>query len=589
MPNIKNLHIMEQIYHSKTNCKVSIRSFITKSQLCNTALCRRFNVSESRFIRCKNIDAIHDKSIWVTLDEVREIGERLNYDSSHSNQIRTQLLKAASVSALVCFNFLFNADAQNKTAGLSANSKPNVIYIFADDLGYGELGCYGQKKIQTPNIDRLASEGIRFTQHYVGTPVSAASRCNLLTGLHSGHAYIRDNFGLPGYIDNKNELGQFPIPANTSTIANLFKEAGYTTAAIGKWGLGNYDNEGDPLKHGFDFYYGYYDQRHAHNYYTTHLWKDGIWDKLNNPEMNIHPILRKEDVKPEDIKKYIGNEYSVDKMTANAVDFIQQNEKKPFFLYLAYTLPHTALQVPNEEMEYYKELLKEKPHLWLGGYVPSYFPFSTYAAMITYLDKQVKIIEDLLKKLGLDQNTIVMFCSDNGPINENGDSESFDFFHSTGYLRGMKQELYEGGIREPFIVKWPGKIASGQVTNFISATYDMMETFADLLHVQAPQNDGLSILPTLLGDNTHQKQRDYLYWEYPARRGQVAIRMGNWKGVKTGIVKNPETPWQIYNLTNDPKESINLADQHPELVKKFDEIAHKEHITPVRPEWDIFK
>ena len=222
--------------------------------------------------------------------------------------------------------------------------------------------------------------------------------------------------------------------------------------------------------------------------------------------------------------------------------------------------------------------------------------------MITYLDKQVKIIEDLLKKLGLDQNTIVMFCSDNGPINENGDSTNFEYFHSSGYLRGMKQKLYEGGIREPFIVKWPEKIAAGQVTNFISATYDMMETFAELLKVKAPQNDGLSILPTLLGDTTHQKQRDYLYWEYIGGNwgwetgegsredaGQLAIRMGKWKGVKKGTLKNPNAPWEIYNLETDPNETVNLAGQHPELFVKFDKIVQKEHTTPVRPEWDIFK
>jgi len=581
---------MGQIYHSKTTTSnIAIRSFIKNSQLPR--------ISEPVFINWKSIDAHHDKSVWMTFTEVREIGEKVNSDSCHINKIRTQLfLKVVSVSALVCFNLSFNADAQNKTASVSANSKPNVIYIFADDLGYGELGCYGQKKIQTPNLDRLASEGIRFTQHYVGTPVCAPSRCNLLTGKHSGHAYIRDNYGLPGYEENKNETGQFPIPENTPTIANLFRQAGYATAAIGKWGLGNYDSSGDPLRHGFDFFYGYYDQRHAHNYYTTHLWKNGIWDKLNNPEINVHPTINKEEVTPEDIKKYIGNEYSIDKMTTNAVNFIQQNKNKPFFLYLAYTLPHVALQAPEADIEYYKELFKEKPNLWLGGYAPSYFPFSTYAAMVTYLDKQVKIIGDVLKKLSLDQNTIVMFCSDNGPINENSDNEKFDFFNSTGSLRGMKQELYEGGIREPFIVKWPGRIKAGQVTDFISTTYDMMGTFAELLQVHAPQNDGLSILPTLLGDNSHQKRRDYLYWEYVGEGGRkrgdnglLAIRMGKWKGVKTGIFKNPKTPWQIYNLEIDAKETINLVDQHPELIKKFDEIVQKEHATPVRPEWDIFK
>ena len=252
------------------------------------------------------------------------------------------------------------SDGGRKTVSKTVEiSKPNVIYIFADDLGYGELGCYGQKKIQTPNIDRLASEGMRFTQHYVGTPVCAPSRCNLLTGRNSGHAYVRDNYELPGYVANKNEPGELPIPENTPTIADLFKQAGYATAGIGKWGIGNYDNEGYPLKHGFDFFYGYYDQKHAHNYYPTHLWINDKWDKLNNPEIDVHPKLKYEDVRPEDIKKYIGNDYSIDNMTAKAVDFIKENENNPFFLYLAYTLPHVALQVPNEDMEYYKKYLKK--------------------------------------------------------------------------------------------------------------------------------------------------------------------------------------------------------------------------------------
>jgi arylsulfatase A len=553
---------MELINHLRTNVDLENCLLIENSRLFNSELSRQSDLGKMR--------------------------EKLKYDFYQGNQIRIQLMKILSVSAVTCLNLSFDAAAQNKTENASANSKPNVIYILADDLGYGELGCYGQKKIQTPNLDRLASEGIRFTQHYVGTPVSAPSRCNLMTGQHSGHAYIRNNMELGGYVANKYEPGQFPIPEKTPTIASLFKQAGYATAAIGKWGLGNYNNEGDPLKHGFDFYYGYYDQKHAHNYYPTHLWKNGVWDTLNNPEIDVHPVLKREEIKPDDIKKYFGNEYSIDKMTANAVDFIQENKNKPFFLYLAYTLPHVSLQVPQADIEYYKKLFQEKQNLYFTMYIPSYFPLSTYAAMITYLDKQVLIIEDLLKNLGLDRNTIVMFCSDNGPIRLNGDNDG-SYFNSSGSLRGGKMEVYEGGIREPFIVKWPGKIAPGQVTDFISATYDMMETFADLLQVQAPRNDGISILPTLLGNKQRQKQRDHLYWEFPPKGGNLAIRMGNWKGVKTNVMINPKTPWQIYNLETDPKEAVDIVTQHPELVKKFDEIVQNEHTTPVRPEWDLFK
>ena len=453
-------------------------------------------------------------------------------------------------------------------------------------MGYGELGCYGQKKIKTPNIDRLAGEGMRFTQHYVGTPICAPSRCNLLTGQHSGHAYIRGNYGLPGYKENVNEPGSYPIPENTPTLGTLFKQAGYATGAIGKWGIGNYDNSGDPQKHGFDFFNGYYDQRHAHNYYTTHLWKNGKWDSLDNPIINVHPKLNAENVKPEDVAAYNGKEYSIDRMTVNAVNFINQNKGNPFFLYLPYTLPHAAFQIPQSGIERYKRLFNEKPHLKMSGYVPAFYPYSTYATMISYLDKQVGMIEELLKKLGLDKNTIVIFSSDNGPAHTLGVNDSY--FKSSGILRGAKGDLYEGGIREPFIVKWPGKVKAGKVNDFISATYDMMETFAEILHIKAPKNDGLSILPTLLGNNAHQKQRSYLYWEYAEIGGQLAIRMGKWKGVKTGLYKNPQSPWQIFNLESDESERVDIAAQNPRLIKEFDDIVKKEHTQPVRPEWDIF-
>jgi len=465
-------------------------------------------------------------------------------------------------------------------------SKPNVIYIFADDLGYAELGCYGQKKIQTPHLDKLAKDGMKFTQHYVGTPVCAPSRCNLLTGRNSGHAYIRGNVGLPGYKENVSETGSFPIPESMPTLGELFKKAGYATGVIGKWGLGNYDNGGDPQKHGFDYFNGYYDQRHAHNYYTTHLYKNRKWDSLNNPVINVHPKLKAAEVTPEDAEAYKGNEYSIDRMTTNALGFIKDNQSKPFFLYLPYTLPHAALQVPEPGIEQYKKLFNEKPQLLVNNYVPTFYPLSTYAAMVSYLDNQVGIITQHLRKLGIDKNTIVIFCSDNGPAGSLGPDS--DYFNSAGNLRGRKQDLYEGGIREPFIVKWPGRIAAGKVSNYPSATYDMMETFAEIINVKAPENDGVSLLPTLLGKDTKQKQRPYMYWEYPDKGGQLAVRMGKWKGVKTGLNKNPKAQWQLFNLETDEKESKDVAAEHPEMMAQFDAIVKKEHHTPVRPEWDLF-
>ncbi len=453
-------------------------------------------------------------------------------------------------------------------------------------MGYGELGCYGQRKILTPNIDRLASQGIKFTQHYVGAPVCAASRCNLLTGRNAGHAYVRGNVGLLPYKENVNEPGSFPIPDNTPTLGELFKNAGYATGAIGKWGLGNFDNGGDPQKHGFDFFNGYYDQRHAHNYYTTHLYTNRHWDSLNNPPINVHPALKGVTVTAADVETYKGRDYSIDRMTTHALDFINANKDKPFFLYLPYTLPHAALQVPEAEIERYKKILDEKPNLLVTGYVPTFYPLSTYAAMISYLDKQVGMVEALVKKLGLDNNTIVIFCSDNGPATSLGPNNTF--FNSSGGLRGRKLDLYEGGIREPFIVKWPGKVQAGKVSPLVSATYDMMETFAELLGVKAPVNDGISILPTILGNDAKQRKREYLYWEYPDKGGQLAVRLGDWKGVKTGLNKNPAAPWQIFNLSSDEQEKNNLAAQHPELAAQFDDIVKKEHTTPPRPEWDLF-
>lgn len=498
--------------------------------------------------------------------------------------IKNLFIKTALI-LIGCNTFAVAGFAQKKT-GAQSNSKPNVIYILADDMGYGELGCYGQLKILTPNIDKLASQGIKFTQHYVGTPVCAPSRCNLLTGRNAGHAYVRGNYGLTPYKENVTEPGSFPIPENTPTIANLFKTAGYATAAIGKWGVGNYDNSGDPQKHGFDYFNGYYDQRHAHNYYTTHLYKNRKWDSLNNPVINVHPVLKGVDVKPEETEAYKGKEYAIDRMTTNALGFLTANKNKPFFLYLAYTLPHAALQAPEPEIERYKKLLNEQPHLTISGYVPTFYPLSTYAAMISYLDKQVGMIEDQLQQLGLDENTIVIFCSDNGPAGTLGPNNNY--FNSAGNLRGRKQDLYEGGIREPFIVKWPGKVTAGKVSNYASATYDMMETFAELLHVKAPVNDGVSILPTILGNDAGQKQRAYMYWEYPDKGGQLAVRIGNWKGVKTGLNKNAKAAWQLYDLSTDEKESTDVAQQHPDIIKQFDVIVKKEHTTPVRPEWDLF-
>jgi arylsulfatase A len=471
---------------------------------------------------------------------------------------------------------------------VTENTPPNVVFIYADDLGIGDTGPYGQKIISTPHLDRLAAEGMRFTQFYTGVPVCAPARAVLMTGRHSGHAHVRANYGLPGYEVNVYEPGSFPLPDSIVTVADLFKKKGYTTGAIGKWGLGNYDNEGDPLKHGFDYFYGFYDQRAAHNFYPTHLWENGQWDSLNNPVIDVHPEgVSVNSMDPEVVGPYTGNDYAVDKMTDKARQFIRQNKDKPFFLYLPYTLPHKALQAPDAAVREYIKKLNEKPYYGeSGSYAPTLYPASTYAAMVTYLDDQVGIVMNMLAELGLDDNTIVMFSSDNGPTE--GRWENPDMFRSALNLRGLKGQVYEGGIRAPFIVRWQGKVRAGVVSDLPSVQYDMMATFADLLNVQAPKNDGISLLPTLLGNPEKQEKHPYLYWEYPASGGQAAIRTGDWKGVKTNLMKPGEHKWQLYNLKTDVEESRDVAAEHPEILAQLDEIVRKEHVAPVRREWVLF-
>lgn len=470
------------------------------------------------------------------------------------------------------------------TSVVFAQQKPNIIYIYADDMGYGELGSYGQQKIKTPNLDKITKEGMKFTQHYTGAPVCAPARCMLMTGKNSGHSYIRGNYELGGFED-ENEGGQMPLPEGTFTIAKLMQQAGYITGSIGKWGLGMSNNTGDPNKQGFDYFYGYLCQKQAHNFYPTHLWENGKWDTLKNPYIQVHKPLAKD--APDTAFDYFkGKEYSVTKMAEKTLEFIKENKKKPFFLYLPYTGPHVSLQAPDEAVKEYIGKFEEQPYRGEKGYASTLYPKSTYAAMITYMDEQVGRIMKLLKELGLDENTIVMFSSDNGATFNTGGAET-EFFNSVAGLRGKKQDLYEGGIREPFIARWPGKIPAGKVTNHISAQFDLMETLSEITGVKAWDNDGISLLPTLMGNDNKQKKHAYLYFEFPEKGGQVAVRMGDWKGVKSNMKKNKNAPWEIYNLKTDEKETTDIAAQHPELTKKFEEILKKEHQASHIKDWEF--
>lgn len=472
------------------------------------------------------------------------------------------------------------------TPAINAQSKrklPNIIYIYADDLGYGELGCYGQQKIKTPNLDRMAAEGMRFTQHYAGAPVCAPSRCMLMTGMHSGHSAIRGNFELGGFPDSS-ERGQMPLPHNSITVAELLKQKGYATALVGKWGMGMANTEGSPLNQGFDYFYGYLDQKQAHNFYPSHLWENDHWDTLPQPWINIHSRIDPATATDADFEKFKGKVYAPERMTQKALAFLDRSRQQPFFLYLAYTLPHLALQAPDEWVQRYIGQFNEQPYYGQQGYSPVKYPQSTYAAMISFLDHQVGLIRQKIRELGLDENTLICFSSDNGATFTGG--VDIQGFNSVAGLRGLKMDVYEGGIRMPFIARWPGHIKAGSTSHLVSAQYDMLATLADLTGSPAPPSDGISLLPELLG-KPGQQEHSFLYFEYPEKGGQLAIRMGKWKGVKTNLRKQPQGTWELYDLEKDRNETTNLAVQYPEVLQQLDAILQREHQpTPVKA-WQL--
>lgn len=475
-----------------------------------------------------------------------------------------------------------------------ATSKPNIIYILADDLGYGDVGAYGQKKIETPNIDALAKEGMLFTQHYTGTPVCAPARFNLLTGKHSGHSYVRGNdewadrgdvWDYTAAIKDSTLEGQRPIPLNTITIATKLKESGYATAIVGKWGLGAPHTASIPSNFGFDYFFGFNCQRQAHTYYPVHLYENGKRYPLAND--TIAPGTKLDvGADPYDeasYSKYNLKEYASEVMFEKITQFVDDNKYKPFFMYWADPIPHAALQAPKRWVDYYiKKFGDEEPYLGKKGYFPTRNPRATYAAMVSYLDENVGKLVAQLKKEGIYENTIIMFTSDNGPTYNGGsDSPWFDsakpFSSEYGYGKGF---LNEGGIRVPMIASWPNKIKLGSKTNLISAHYDVMATLADIAGYEVPENtDGYSFLPTLLNNDKKQKIHDYLYWEYPEYNGQVAVRIGKWKILWKNIKKgNKEI--ELYNLEEDLAETTNVAGNHPEIVEKLYQIIKEAHSTP---------
>ena len=426
--------------------------------------------------------------------------------------------------------------------GMPSPYQPNIIFVLADDLGYGDLGCYGQRRIQTPHIDRLAAEGMRFTDHYAGSTVCAPSRCSLMTGLHTGHTYVRGNREIK-------PMGQLPLPADTATLPRALKQAGYTTALIGKWGLGGPGSSGTPNNQGFDYFFGYLCQRHAHNYYPEFLFRNSERVPLRNKVAG-----NRADGAGVATEKV---DYSYDLMAAEALKFVEENQAGPFFLYLAITIPHANNEAGKKGMEvpeYGIYADKDWPE-----------PQKGHAAMIGRLDRDMGRLVQKLKDLGVDDNTVIFFTSDNGPHREGGANPEFS--DSNGPLRGIKRDLYEGGIRVPLIARWPGRIAAGVESDHVSAFWDFLPTFATLAGAQPPtETDGLCMVPTLLNIPKRQKQHEFLYWEFHERRSQQAVRMGRWKAVRSGAAGKLE----LYDLETDLGETTDVADQHPDVVARIE-------------------
>ena len=440
---------------------------------------------------------------------------------------------------LVALAFLFCLSANADT------KKTNIILIMVDDAGYGDFGCYGQKLFTTPNIDRMAASGMLFTQHYSGSTVCAPTRCSIMNGVHTGHAFVRGNREVQ-------PEGQAPIPSDMITIPKLLRKAGYVTGMFGKWGLGAPKSSGDPMNQGWDEFFGYNCQRQAHTFYPKHLWHNSEKVMLN------------------------GKTYSHDLIQEKALQFIRDNEKKSFFAYLPLTIPHAAMQCPEEDVAPFRKKFPQFENK-IGKYSHGSIirnPVAAFAGMMTRMDRGIGQILDLLNELDIAENTLVLFTSDNGPHYEGGHQPGF--FNSNGPLKGHKRDLYEGGIRVPLIAYWPGKIKSGSVSNHICAHWDLMPTFCELAKISEPNHtDGISYIPALTGKK--QKRHAYLYWEFHSYGNAQAIRTGDWKGIRLKVKNNPNAPIQLFNLKKDIGETNNIAANHPDIIKGITKLFKTAH------------
>lgn len=458
---------------------------------------------------------------------------------------------AIAVFLLVITGFTY---AQNK------DRRPNIVFIMADDLGYGDLGVYGQQKIETKHIDSLARRGMKFNNFYAGTSVCAPSRSALMTGQHTGHTYVRGNKEIEAE-------GQQPLADSVQTIAMLLQKAGYATGAFGKWGLGMVNTTGAPDQKGFDEFYGYNCQRQSHRYYPTHLWHN-----KERIELEGNGLLAK-------------GQYAPALIQERTLAFIDANKDKPFFLFVPTVLPHAELSGPEDGYyQQYANSFDEKPHkgndygpkATVPGYASVEKPHAMYASMVSRMDAYVGQIVEKLRQNQLLDNTVIIFTSDNGSHKEGGADPNF--FNSSGGLRGNKRDLYEGGIRTPFIAYWPGKIAEGKTSNYLGAFWDIMPTMVELAEADKPKyTDGISFVPTLLGRNKQQKQHDYLYWEFHEDGGRQALRKGDWKLILQKVTTGTPAK-ELYNLRQDPKEQNNVASSNPKKVQQLQRLIEKAHV-----------
>jgi arylsulfatase A-like enzyme len=444
-----------------------------------------------------------------------------------------------------------------------AAQRPNIIYVLADDLGYGDLGCYGQRTLQTPNLDRMAAEGMRFTRHYAGSTVCAPSRCVLMTGLHTGHGRIRGNG--PGQL----------LPDDV-TFARLLQKSGYATGAFGKWGIGNPPPLNDPAVHGFDEFYGYVNMFHAHNYYPEWMVKNGKKVPLRN---KLYPDWPEQRTGPREGAGVaeVAIDYAPELVAREMLEFIRSKKDETFFVYYALNIPH-ANNEGGGEKRIDRNGMRVPDH---GAFQNRDWPVQEkgFARMMGYIDRDIGRILSLLKELAIDDRTLVLFSSDNGPHQEGG--HQMPFFDSNGPLKGMKRDLYEGGIRVPFIARWPGRVPAGTTTDHISGFQDIFPTVCDLAGIdKRPKTDGLSMAPLLTGNNTRQQRHPHLFWEFYERGGKQAVLKGDWKAIRLNSQKNPDGPVELYDLANDPGEERDIAKRHPDLVHEMAAIMKAEHVDP---------